>query len=161
MSYVTRVVSAVTGSATGIQATSDSGGTTTTIAVGEYTYTFRTKAPTGFDPTASHRIGIYGSRNLTTWDLGTNYASVTYDFVPAGGTPTPRDMIRTANCNTCHYQLAFHGGTRRGIDLCIMCHTPQTTDPNTGNTLEMPVMAHQIHIGTSFPTIQSTTPYSD
>src|ERR1039458_5036322 len=159
VSYVTRVTAAVTGSATAIQATADSGGTTSTVAVGEYVYTFKTKAPTGFDPTASHRIGIYGSRNLTTWDLGTNYASVTYDFVPAGGTPAPRDMIRTANCNTCHYQLAFHGGTRRGLDLCIMCHTPQTIDPNTGNTLDMPVMTHAIHIGSSFPTIESTKPY--
>jgi OmcA/MtrC family decaheme c-type cytochrome len=159
-SYITRVTAAVTGSATGIQATSDSGGTTTTTAVGQYTYTFKTQAPSGFDPTASTRIGIYGSRNLTTWDLGTNYASVTYDFVPAGGTPTPRDVVRTPDCNTCHYQLAFHGGTRRGVDLCVMCHTAQTVDPNTGNTLEMSVMAHQIHIGSSFPTIESTTPYT-
>ena len=92
--------------------------------------------------------------------MGTNYASVTFDFVPAGGTPAPRDIVRTPDCNTCHYQLAFHGGSRRGVDLCIMCHTQQTTDPNTGNTLDMPVMTHAIHIGTSFPTIQSTTPYS-
>jgi OmcA/MtrC family decaheme c-type cytochrome len=160
VSYITRVTAAVTGSATAVQATSDSGGTVASTTIGTYTYTFKTAAPTGFDPTATHRIGLYGSRNLTTWDLGTNYASVTYDFVPNGGTPAPRDMIRTANCNTCHYQLAFHGGTRRGIDLCIMCHTPQTIDPNTGNTLDMPVMAHQIHIGSSFPAIQSTTPYS-
>jgi OmcA/MtrC family decaheme c-type cytochrome len=159
VSYVVKTATALTGGGTATQAGADSGGTTTSTAAGTYTYTFSQKAPTGFDPTATNRIGLYGSRNLTTWDLGTNYASVTYDFVPAGGTPAPRDMIRTANCNTCHYQLAFHGGTRRGIDLCIMCHTPQTVDPNNGNTLDMPVMAHQIHIGTSFPTIQSTTPY--
>jgi OmcA/MtrC family decaheme c-type cytochrome len=160
VSYVTRVETAVTGGATAIQPTADSGGTTATVAVGEYTYTFKTQAPSGFDPTATHRIGIYGSRNLTTWDLGTNYASVTYDFVPAGGTPTPRDVVRTADCDKCHYQLAFHGGTRRGVDLCIMCHQPQNSDPNTGNSLDMPVLAHQIHIGTSFPTIQSATPYA-
>ena len=160
VSYITRVTAAVTGSATAVQASADSGGTTTTTAVGQYTYTFKTLAPSGFDPTASTRIGIYGSRNLTTWDLGTNYASVTYDFVPAGGTPKPRDVVRTPDCNKCHYQLAFHGGTRRGVDLCIMCHTAQTIDPNTGNTLEMSVMSHQIHIGSSFPTIESTTPYA-
>jgi len=40
-----------------------------------------------------------------------------------------------------------------------MCHTTQTTDPNTGNTLDMPVMTHAIHIGSSFPTIESATPY--
>jgi OmcA/MtrC family decaheme c-type cytochrome len=41
-----------------------------------------------------------------------------------------------------------------------MCHTQQTSDPNTGNSLDMPVMTHEIHIGSSFPTQQSTTPYS-
>jgi OmcA/MtrC family decaheme c-type cytochrome len=160
MSYSTRVSTAVTGGATATQASADSGGTTSTVAVGEYIYTFKTKAPTGFDPTASNRIGIYGSRNLTQWDLGTNYASVTFDFVPGGGTPAPRDIVRTPDCNACHYQLAFHGGSRRGVDLCIMCHTTQTTDPNTGNTLDMPVMTHAIHIGNSFPTIESTKLYS-
>ena len=160
VSYTSRVSTAVTGGATATQASADSGGTTQTVAVGEYIYTFKTKAPAGFDPTATHRIGIYGSRNLTEWDMGTNYASTTFDFVPAGGTPAPRDIVRTPDCNTCHDSLAFHGGSRRGVDLCIMCHTPQTGDPNTGNTLDMPVMTHAIHIGTSFPTIQSTKPYT-
>jgi OmcA/MtrC family decaheme c-type cytochrome len=160
VSYTSRVATAVTGGATATQASADSGGTTQTVAVGEYIYTFKTKAPAGFDPTATHRIGIYGSRNLTEWDMGTNYASTTFDFVPAGGKPAPRDIVRTPDCNSCHDQLSFHGGSRRGVDLCIMCHTQQTKDPNTGNSLDMPVMTHAIHIGTSFPTIESTTPYS-
>jgi len=159
VSYSTRVSTAVTGGATAIQASADSGGATQTVAVGEYIYTFKTKAPAGFDATATNRIGIYGSRNLTQWDLGTNYASTTFDFVPSGGTPAPRDIVRTPECNACHGTLAFHGGSRRGVDLCIMCHTTQTTDPNTGNTLDMPVMTHAIHIGSSFPTIESATPY--
>ena len=40
------------------QAANDSGGTLTTNAVGDYTYTFKTKAPTNFDPTVTHAIGI-------------------------------------------------------------------------------------------------------
>jgi len=36
----------------------DSGGTTTSLASGQYQYTFHTKAPSGFDPTATHTIGI-------------------------------------------------------------------------------------------------------
>ena len=81
------MATAVTGGATATQAAGDSGGTTTTVAVGEYIYTFKTKAPAGFNPTLTNRIGIYGSRNLTEWDLGTADASTTFDFVPAGGTP--------------------------------------------------------------------------
>lgn len=138
----------------------DSGGTTKTVAVGEYIYTFAMKAPSGYDPTVTHRIGIYGSRNLTQWDLGTNYADTTYDFVPNGSKVAyARDVVRTAACDKCHDQLSFHGGQRRDVQLCIMCHQPQMTDSN-GNTADFPVMIHQIHIGTSFPTIQSTTPYA-
>jgi hypothetical protein len=88
-SYITRTATAATGGATATQAAADSGGASQTVALGEYVYTFHTKAPSGFDPTATHRIGIYGSRNLTVWNLGTNYADTTFDFVPAGGAPAP------------------------------------------------------------------------
>jgi hypothetical protein len=97
-SYITRTVTAITGGATATQATTDSGGTYTTIATGEYTYTFATKLPTSFDQTATHRLGIYGSRNLTVWDLGTNYADTWFDWVPDGSKPAPRDVVRTQDC---------------------------------------------------------------
>ena len=154
VSYATSVLTAVTGGATATVAAGDSGGTTTTVAVGEYIYTFKTKAPTGFDPTLTNRIGIYGSRSLTQWDLGTFNASVTYDFVPAGGTPAPRDVVRQADCNACHSTLSFHGGSRVGVALCIMCHTQQSTDPNTGNSLDAKVMIHKIHMGASLPSVK-------
>ena len=51
----------------------DSGGVSATTGTpGQYQYTFHTKAPSGFDVTATHTIGIYGSRNLTAYNLGTN-----------------------------------------------------------------------------------------
>ncbi len=170
-SYIVRTATAATGGATATQAAADSGGTTQTVAVGEYVYTFATKAPSGFDPTATNRIGIYGSRNLTQWDLGTNYADTTYDFVPAGGTPSPRDIVRTADCNSCHglpngmttstgsAGLAAHGGSRRDVQLCVMCHQPQTTDPDTGNTLDFKVFIHKVHMGSSLPSVQAGTPF--
>ncbi len=148
---------------TAVQAGADSGGTTQTVAVGEYIYTFKTKAVppdnSKYDATATHRLGVYGSRNLTDFDLGTNYDSEIFDFVPAGGTPAPRDVVRTASCNKCHDQLAFHGGSRRGLELCVMCHTPQTVDPDTGNTVDMKVFVHKIHLGSGLPSVQAGTPY--
>src|SRR5215469_102121 len=50
-----------------IQAAADTGGTVTSLGSGQYKYMFRTKAPSGFDATATHTIGIYGSRDLTAF----------------------------------------------------------------------------------------------
>jgi OmcA/MtrC family decaheme c-type cytochrome len=168
-SYITHVVTAATGGATATQATTDSGGTTQTVSTGEYIYTFKTVAPTGFNANATTRIGIYGSRNLTQWDLGTSYADTFYDFIPSGnGTPQPRDVVRNADCNQCHGSaitatstngLAAHGGSRRSVGVCIICHQPQTSDPNSGNSLDMKVFIHQIHMGSSLPSVQAGTPY--
>jgi OmcA/MtrC family decaheme c-type cytochrome len=159
VAYTTRSQTSPITKVTAVQASSDSGGTTQTVSLGEYIYTFKQKAtpPAGsgsYDATATHRIGVYGSRNLTEFDLGTAYDDAVYDFVPAGGKVTQtREVIRTASCNKCHDQLAFHGGSRRSLDLCIMCHTPQTTDPDTGNTVDMPVMTHKIHMGSQLPSV--------
>jgi OmcA/MtrC family decaheme c-type cytochrome len=167
-SYITRTSAAATGSATAIQPTTDSGGTTTTVATGEYIYTYHNKVPTNFDQTATHRVGLYGSRNLTVWDLGTNYASTTFDWVPNGSKPNPRDVVRTPDCNACHGSaatvtgangLSAHGGSRRGVDLCIMCHQPQNSDPNTGNSLDMKVFIHSLHDGSSLPSVVAGKPY--
>ena len=157
--YTTRsATGAVSGTVT--QAGADSGGTRTSVGNGVYQYIFHTKAPTGFDNNATHTIGIYGSRDLTEFDLGTNYASKTFNFVPSGGAVTHvRDIIRTASCNTCHDQLSAHGGSRRGIEMCILCHTPQTVDPDTGNTVDLKVMAHKIHMGSSLPSVKAGIPY--
>jgi len=158
-SYFTRTVTAVTGGATGTQATGDSGGSLQTVAEGEYIYTFHSKAVNP-NLTVTHRLGLYGSRNLTAFDLGTNYASTTYDFVPNGSKVTVvRDIVRTPDCNSCHDNLAFHGGSRVGVAICIMCHQPQSSDPNTGNTLDMPVMIHKIHMGSSLPSVQAGGKY--
>ncbi|HJZ99381.1 MAG TPA: OmcA/MtrC family decaheme c-type cytochrome, partial [Candidatus Solibacter sp.] len=85
--------------------------------------------------------------------------SEVYDFVPGGGSPVARDVVRTASCNKCHDQLAFHGGSRRGMELCVMCHQPQTTDPDTGNTVDMKVFAHKVHMGSQLPSVKAGTPY--
>ena len=157
-SYITKAATGAVVASTN-QPTSDSGGTTTNVGPGQYTYTYKTLA-TGFDPTATNTIGIYGSRNLTTYNLGTNYASTTYNFVPNGSTVvTTRDVIRTASCDRCHDQLSAHGGSRRTMAICVMCHQPQNIDPATGNLLDFKVMIHKIHMGSSLPSVIAGTPY--
>src|SRR6202020_2169504 len=125
------------------QPAADSGGATTSLGSGQYQYVFHTKAPSGDDATATHTIGIYGSRNLTVFNLGTNYASATFNFVPNGAKVTQvHDIIETASCNACHDQLSAHGGSRRGMPMCVLCHQPQNVDPNTGQTMDAKVFFH-------------------
>ncbi len=159
-SYTTRIRTAAGTGKQATQAAADTGGTFTEAGPGLYRYTFRTKAPAGLDRSATHSIGVYSNRNLSEFDLGTNYASHVYNFVPAGGAVTKtHDIIRTESCNGCHQDLNFHGGSRRGLEMCVLCHTPQTTDPVTGNTLDMAVMTHKIHTGADLPSVQAGGKY--
>lgn len=138
----------------------DTGGSVSNVGAGQYQYVFHTKAPAGFDTSATHTIGIYGSRNLTVYNLGTNFASATFNFVPNGAKVTHvHDIIETASCNACHDQLSAHGGSRRGMPMCVLCHTPQNTDPNTGLTLDAKVFFHKLHMGENLPSVKAGTPY--
>jgi OmcA/MtrC family decaheme c-type cytochrome len=136
------------------------GGPGTQIAAGQYQYTFQAKAPAGFDPTVTTTVAVNGSRDLTSFNLGTSYGSATFNFVPNGSAVTvTRDVIRTASCDTCHDTLAFHGAHAFGMEQCVLCHQPQNQDPTSGNTLDLKVMAHRIHMGSSLPSVVAGTPY--
>lgn len=132
-------------------------GTLNPLGSGQYQYTMKATAPAGFDPTITTTIGIVASRDLTAFNLGTNYAGTTFNFVPNGSPVTvTRDVIKTESCNRCHDQLAFHGGHAVGMEQCVLCHQPQNVDPTTGNSLDLKVMAHKIHMGSSLPSVVGT-----
>ncbi len=159
VAYTTRSQSGAAG--TMINAGADTGGVTTQIGQGQYQYVFHTKAAAAFDATATHTIGIYGNRNLSTFNLTNNYATATYNFVPNGSTVNKtRDVVVTASCDNCHDQLSHHGGNRRGVQLCVLCHTPQSTDPVTGNTVDFNVMVHKIHMGSQLPSVIAGRAYT-
>jgi OmcA/MtrC family decaheme c-type cytochrome len=159
-SYTTRKQTSTITGATAIQASADSGGTFQDIDIGHSIYTFKTMLPAGYDVTATTTLGIYATRDTTAVLGKPYYANVEQDFVP-NGSPVVNtwDMISNAACNQCHNPLSAHGGSRQDAKLCVLCHSPQTTDPDTGNTVDFKVMIHKIHMGSSLPSVEAGTPY--
>ena len=145
------------------QAANDSGGTFTTNAIGDYTYTFKTKAPVNFDATVTTAVGVSASRNMAefgTYDEWSTVGNDVFTFVPNGNPVTvTRDVAPTTACNQCHDPLIGHGGSRLQVALCIMCHQPQTINADTGLTQDMKVLIHKIHMGSSLPSVIAGTPY--
>ena len=161
--YVAYTTGSATGAALGTitRPAFEFGAPPTLVGPGQYQYTYTAKAPAGFDPTATTTVAVDGNRDLTAFNFGTSYAGATFNFVPNGAKVTvTRDVIRTQSCNTCHDQLAFHGGYAHGMEMCVLCHQPQNADPSTGNSLDLKVMAHKIHMGAQLPSVigTATTP---
>ena len=158
--YTTRVQTSPITGVSEEQASSDSGGSWQDVEVGHAFYTFGTQLPSGYDMSKTHTVYVYATRE-TEDILGKNYYSdPTLDFRPDGGAITERwASILTQTCNNCHDPLALHGGRRRAVQGCAMCHNPQSVDPDTGNTVDLKVMTHKIHFGASLPSVQAGIPY--
>jgi OmcA/MtrC family decaheme c-type cytochrome len=120
---------------------------------GNYEYT------SNFDPTGLVTNGdaLRVAIQLSAGDLPDGYNGWC-DFDYAGGpsacgTATlTREIVETDTCNVCHgntddTQLGIHGGGRTDVEYCVTCHNPYSVDPDTGNTVDLPVMIHKIHRG--------------
>lgn len=132
------------------QASTDSGGTYTDLGDGTYLYKFGTVLPENYDVEVTHTLGVYARRDLREFDLDRYVTNELEHFIPSGtGEPLPRDIVTTETCNgRCHDPLAIHGGARTEVGLCVLCHNPsQGIDPDTGNSVDFPLMVHKIHMG--------------
>jgi OmcA/MtrC family decaheme c-type cytochrome len=123
---------------------------------GTYQYTFKTditQVPgVVYNANLTHRVAF----QFSGLAQGNNGA---YTFQPSTGATTgifSREIIAISTCNNCHTMLKEHGGGRVEAQYCVMCHNPGTTDPETGNTLDMTVMIHKIHSGMTLPSIQTS-----
>jgi OmcA/MtrC family decaheme c-type cytochrome len=139
------------------QATVESAATGTLVDNGDGTYQYTFKKDITTDPnvvysaTLTHRVG-FEIRGL----VQANNAD--YTFQPSSGATTgifAREIVETATCDNCHTMLSAHGGARVEVQYCVMCHSPETTDPYSGNTLDFKVMIHKIHTGNTLPSIQT------
>jgi OmcA/MtrC family decaheme c-type cytochrome len=158
--YTTRKATSPITGVTTYQSSADSGGTWTDLELGRAKYTFKTTMPAGYDGSKTHTLAAYGARNLTDIIGKQYYANTEYDFRPDGGAVTETwNAFVEATCNACHTDLGMHGGSRKHIKNCVTCHQPQTMDPDTGNTVDMKVMIHKIHMGADLPSVKAGTPY--
>jgi OmcA/MtrC family decaheme c-type cytochrome len=140
--------------------TAPNGGTWNDIDLGHSIYTFGTALPAGYDKTITTTLGIYATRNMAGIQDKNYYSNVEQDFVPNGAPVTEVwDEIANSACNTCHNPLAAHGGPRRDVKLCVLCHSPQTVNPDTGNTVDFKVMVHKIHMSENLPSVKDGIPY--
>jgi hypothetical protein len=114
----------------------------------------------------TYTVGIWGSRTLTlsqnneTNSYRSTSPPATVDFLVGSATVLkPVSIIASgAACNGCHTDVFGHGGGRRGVDTCLLCHGSAGTEdrpryvaasaPATpGVTVEFRAMLHKIHRG--------------
>ena len=115
----------------------------------------------------SKRIEYAPQNELLSYQSTSNAGTKDFLFGTAD-TIVPRSIISSqenANCYTCHNDLIFHGGGRRGLNACLTCHgmsgnedlprwnTPTSastglpTALTTGVAIEFRQMLHKIHNG--------------
>ncbi|BDG06978.1 OmcA/MtrC family decaheme c-type cytochrome [Anaeromyxobacter paludicola] len=135
-------------------------------ATGAYTYTFPGTQVIPANATGTWAIAIEGRRGRTvTHPTSHGVENFTEGFVNPvayfsvdGSTVTPRRTVAPIQqCNACHFRFAFHGGQRRNVEECVMCHAPDASDKPAHSTtavdnlpyrtIDLKPMLHKIHTG--------------
>jgi OmcA/MtrC family decaheme c-type cytochrome len=161
-------------------------------ATGEYRYTFTSKLPATASGTWA--VAFEGRRNSyssTRFDADpvrrefrwpytgegltealpnaiayVDTATGTWAPDAAGAAAPRRRVVAPEKCARCHDALALHGGLRRAVEYCLVCHAPSATDwakrPKgpSGNvdlaatldgleerSIHLKVMVHRLHAG--------------
>jgi OmcA/MtrC family decaheme c-type cytochrome len=158
-SYINRsIASSITTPtlASAIQATTESGVAAgwTELGSGRYRYAstvdlaaVTTPIAVSYEPGLTHRLSLALDLSGNAGALEPDNPHV--DFVPNGGTATSKVVATTANCTGCHVRFAEHGGSRRSVEYCAVCHNAATIDPDSGESVDLAYMAHSIHRGES------------
>ena len=138
-----------------VQATTETGAAAgwKPLGAGKYQYTsardlttVTTPIAVSYEPSLTHRVSIAIQLAGEAESLAPD--NPFKDFVPAGGAVSKDKLIAaTENCAACHVRFGEHGGPRRTVEYCVVCHNPASIDPDAGESVDMAYMAHSIHVG--------------
>lgn len=125
------------------------------VKVGEnWTYTFEAVIPD--DAEGSYTVSVE-ARTLVDIDFGLETSEerntaentlLAFPVTDAEAIPR-RKVVADYNCESCHSNLAFHGGNRHDPDYCVACHMPEavTTRSEPAQTYHFKYMIHSLHRG--------------
>ncbi len=154
--------------ATPRQAAADSGGTWKDLALGHAKYHFKTVLPASYDPTTTHTLGIYATRIINLTDpiiLNKTYVdNLTFDFRPDGqarsGQCGTRSPTRPATPATIRSRPTATPDGAPSRCACSATTLPDDRRRQTGNSVDIKVFIHKIHMGADLPSVKAGHPYS-
>src|SRR5258706_11315522 len=151
---------------------------------GTFTYTFASAIPAVYAPpyndsasfgaadgeltgqallAGTYTVGLYFGWDYTVDGVLAPHdaGQATQDFMFGSATQIdPREVVKDDNCNACHTSIRAHGELRRGVKLCVLCHTAGAEDRNglvaggtPGVSIDFRVMIHRIHNGSHLPSV--------
>ncbi len=114
----------------------------------------------------TYTLGLWGGRPLavsvagetTSYTAGAPPSRVEFRVGTAGDLDEYPFISSARNCDSCHNDVFFHGGARRGFETCILCHgvsgsedraryTAGNAPATPGATIDFRTMLHKIHAG--------------
>jgi OmcA/MtrC family decaheme c-type cytochrome len=126
-------------------------------ATGTHRYTFPLSAAIPLTATGSYTVSMEGYWQPTGQPRSATL-SPSLAFAVTDPVAVPRRGIADNDgCNACHRDVNGHGGARKGVQYCIVCHNPNNPNderaPHVEDetiavpTVDFKVMIHKIHAG--------------
>lgn len=108
-----------------------------------------------YEPTKTHRVAMTFQK-VGTPNVDANNAW--FDFVPAGGAVTEtRNIVTMNNCASCHAGKKLHAAYQ--VEVCVICHTQDTKDSLTGQSVDLQTLVHKLHMGKYLPSVKAGGEY--
>ncbi len=122
----------------------------------EYVYTTEWVIPADAEgtyavgPEVRKTVTLYPGTTIEQANVRDTSENPVFYFAVTDAEPVPRRLIvDDAKCETCHRNLALHGGGRHNAsEYCQFCHNPvEDTGGDSPRSISFQFMVHRIHMG--------------